>query len=286
MQLSIELPTESCDVSLPSCTVELLISHFSPKFDQRNEVSSTQSTQLLETEVEDVADPEVDDYLDILDPKEWKDQDHYLVLGLHHLRYKATQEDIKAAYMKQALRHHPDKLAAKNINSDNIFKCIRKACETLSCPIKKMQYDSVDPSVPDIPVDSASLKLKVEQGSFYSFCSNVFKLESRFFNKIMPEFGDENATKVEVNSFYTTWYTSSSLRSFEYLDKEEVDTLGNRDDKRWSEKKNKAERARRKQDESRRLVRIIETINLIDPRIKKFREDEKRLKAEQKMKKK
>lgn len=31
------------------------------------------------------------------DPKEWKKQDHYAVLGLGHLRYKATDEHIKVA---------------------------------------------------------------------------------------------------------------------------------------------------------------------------------------------
>lgn len=31
------------------------------------------------------------------DPKEWKKQDHYGILGLGHLRYKATDEHIKVA---------------------------------------------------------------------------------------------------------------------------------------------------------------------------------------------
>lgn len=32
-----------------------------------------------------------------LDPKEWKKQDHYAVLGLGNLRYKANDEQIKVA---------------------------------------------------------------------------------------------------------------------------------------------------------------------------------------------
>lgn len=31
------------------------------------------------------------------DPKQWKDQDHYEVLGLSALRYKATPDQIKRA---------------------------------------------------------------------------------------------------------------------------------------------------------------------------------------------
>lgn len=35
--------------------------------------------------------------LKTLDPKDWKTQDHYAVLGLGNVRYKATQRQIKAA---------------------------------------------------------------------------------------------------------------------------------------------------------------------------------------------
>jgi DnaJ family protein C protein 2 len=41
-------------------------------------------------------EPESRDLLE-LDPKQWKDQDHYEVLGLSALRYKATPDQIKRA---------------------------------------------------------------------------------------------------------------------------------------------------------------------------------------------
>lgn len=37
------------------------------------------------------------DYLRSLDPKEWKDQDHYAVLGITKLRNRATEDIIKKA---------------------------------------------------------------------------------------------------------------------------------------------------------------------------------------------
>ena len=37
-------------------------------------------------------------FLRSLDPKEAKDQDHYKVLGMSKMRYKATDEQIKKAY--------------------------------------------------------------------------------------------------------------------------------------------------------------------------------------------
>lgn len=33
----------------------------------------------------------------LLDPTQWKGQDHYAILGLAKLRYKATTQDIKKA---------------------------------------------------------------------------------------------------------------------------------------------------------------------------------------------
>ena len=33
----------------------------------------------------------------LLDPTQWKDQDHYVILGLGKLRYRASEQDIKKA---------------------------------------------------------------------------------------------------------------------------------------------------------------------------------------------
>lgn len=54
----------------------------------------------LSDEEEDLSQYEIEDdleYLRSLDPKEWKDQDHYAVLGLRKLRHKATEDIIKRA---------------------------------------------------------------------------------------------------------------------------------------------------------------------------------------------
>lgn len=41
-----------------------------------------------------------------------QDQDHYAVLGLQHLRYKADQEQIKKARESTVLRRHPARLSS------------------------------------------------------------------------------------------------------------------------------------------------------------------------------
>jgi DnaJ homolog subfamily C member 2 len=45
----------------------------------------------------ELGDEEEDPNLLSRDPKEWKTQDHYSVLGLQQYRYKATDEQIKIA---------------------------------------------------------------------------------------------------------------------------------------------------------------------------------------------
>lgn len=48
-----------------------------------------------------------------------------------------------------------------------------------------------------------------------------------------------------------------------------------RDDKRYTEKKNKSERARRKKEDTARLRRIVDLTLQFDPRIKRIKQEEK-----------
>ncbi|KAN0059628.1 Zuotin [Thecaphora frezii] len=210
------------------------------------------------------------------DPKEWKSQDHYAVLGLSHLRYKATQDHIKVAHRKKVLKHHPDKKAGASglANDDSFFKCIAKAHEILSNPEKRRQFDSVDEAIDDEDVPTG--KEKPER--FYDLWRPVFEREARFSepkNGPVPSLGDEKSTRDEVNAFYDFWYNFDSWRSFEYLDKEINEGSDNRDDKRYTEKKNRNERARRKKEDNARLRSLVDKALSVDPRIKQFKAEDK-----------
>lgn len=63
-------------------------------------------------------------------------KDYYKTLGISK---GATDEDIKKAYRKQALKWHPDK--NKSANADEKFKEIAEAYEVLSDPKKREIYD-------------------------------------------------------------------------------------------------------------------------------------------------
>ncbi|KAJ2238332.1 Zuotin [Coemansia sp. RSA 1722] len=222
--------------------------------------------------LDDDEEEEEDDDLLSLDPKDWKSQDHYAVLGLSKLRYRATLDDIIKSHRKKVLRHHPDKKAAQGrLNDDGFFKCIQKAFEILTDPTKRRQWDSVDPAI------SADIPSAKEKGEFYAIYGPVFERESRFSNvQPVPQLGDESTDRETVEKFYEFWYNFDSWRSFEYLDKENVDGGSNRDDKRWIEGKNKKERATRKKEDIQRVRSLVDNSFKIDPRMIKFKEEDKK----------
>jgi hypothetical protein len=58
--------------------------------------------------------------------------------------------------------------------------------------------------------------------------------------------------------------------------------LYSRDDKRYTEKKNRSERARRKKEDNARLRNLVDTALAADPRIKRIKEEEKAARAAKK----
>lgn len=210
------------------------------------------------------------------DPTQWKTQDNYAVLGLTKLRYNATEDQIKKAHRRMVLLHHPDKKADKN--DDAFFKCIAKAYDTLMNPVTRRQYDSVDFGLAHLEEDAPTAKT---QGDFYELWAPVFEREGRFSTKQpVPSLGDASSTKEEVEGFYDFFYNIDSWRTFEWLDKEGAEGSDNRDDKRYQEKKNRAQRAQLKKEDNARLRTLVDVCLSVDPRIAIFKaEDKKRRNA-------
>ncbi|KAI9202380.1 uncharacterized protein BJ171DRAFT_514822 [Polychytrium aggregatum] len=214
-------------------------------------------------------------------PSEWKKQDHYAVLGLSKRRYLASEEDIKRAYRRKVLKHHPDKKAAGgNTMDDSFFKCIQKAWEVISDPSRRRIWDSCDPQFDDrLPNPS-------QKGDFFSIYGPVFERESRF-SKILPvpTVGDADSTREEVEAFYDFWYRFESWRSFEMMDEEDTDGIENREERRYLDKKNKAARTKRKKEDNARVIRLVEQAFKLDPRIQQFKDAEKAAKDAKKREK-
>jgi DnaJ-class molecular chaperone len=75
-----------------------------------------------------MTDPEIKKYL--------KMNDFYEILGINK---DATDNDIKKAYRKMALKFHPDK--NKFVGTKDVFKKISQAYDCLINPEKKAFYD-------------------------------------------------------------------------------------------------------------------------------------------------
>lgn len=65
-------------------------------------------------------------------------KDYYAVLGIEK---SASADDIKKAYRKLVVKHHPDKNGGSK-DAEEKFKAIQEAYDTLSEPSKRSQYDN------------------------------------------------------------------------------------------------------------------------------------------------
>lgn len=237
-----------------------------------------------ESEEEDDESQFEDDleYLRSLDPKETQEQDHYRVLGISKLRIAATDDQIKKAHRHKVLRHHPDKrkAAGEDIkDDDDYFSCITKAFEILGNPQKRRSFDSVDPlfddDVPEV--------LKNSKDDFFKKFGPRFSDNSRWSSVTpVPGLGDMDSTREQVDRLYSFWYEFESWREYSYLDEEDKEKAGDKWERREIDKMNKAQRKEKKADEVKRIRKLVDNAYNSDPRIAKFREEEKQEKAAKK----
>ncbi|KAL1303982.1 hypothetical protein AAFC00_000427 [Neodothiora populina] len=252
-------------------------------FSEDDRIQAEKNVKKVEEEDEgEISEPE-DPMMLARDPKDWKNQDHYAVLGITRYRYKATDEQIKKAHRRKVLKHHPDKKAASGANEDDgFFKCIQKATEVLTDPVKRRQFDSVDEAA-DVEPPS---KKEAQGKNFYKLWNKVFDSEARF-SKIqpVPRLGNENSTREQVEEFYNFWYSFDSWRTFEYLDEDVPDDNENRDQKRHVERKNNNQRKKRKTEDVVRLRKLVDDCLALDERIKKFKKEESAQKNKKRLEK-
>lgn len=65
-------------------------------------------------------------------------KDYYDILGVSK---SASADEIKKAYRKKALEHHPDRVGKDNKEAEQKFKEVNQAYQVLSDPQKRSQYD-------------------------------------------------------------------------------------------------------------------------------------------------
>ncbi|GAV66314.1 DnaJ domain-containing protein/Myb_DNA-binding domain-containing protein [Cephalotus follicularis] len=209
-------------------------------------------------------------------------QDHYALLGLGHLRYLATEDQIRKSYRETALRHHPDKQAAlllaeeteaakqaKKDEIENNFKAIQEAYEVLNDPLRRRIYDSTDEFDDEIPTDCAPT-------DFFKVFGPAFMRNGRWsVYQPIPSIGDDRTSVKEVDSFYNFWYNFKSWREFPHADEFDLEQAESRDHKRWMERQNAKLSERARKEEYTRVRNLVDNAYRRDPRILRRKEEEK-----------
>jgi len=124
--------------------------------------------------------------------------------------------------------------------------------------------------------EPTAAELAASPETFFDTLGPMFEREARFTkNPPAAPLGGIDAPKEVVHHFYDYWYNFDSWRSFEYRDKEVNEGSDSRDDKRYTEKKNKNERARMKKEDIARVRGLVDLAEKCDPRIKRIKQEEK-----------
>merc|ERR1712137_1500912 len=162
-------------------------------FSEDDRIQAQANVKSVEEEDPDDIDEPEDPVMLQREAKDWKSQDHYAVLGITRYRWRATDEQIKRAHRRKVLKHHPDKKAAKGATEDDqFFKCIQKAHEVLSDPVRRRQFDSVDEGAEVEPPS----KKETQKGNFYKLWGKVFEAEGRFSNQQpVPKLGNDKSAE-------------------------------------------------------------------------------------------
>ncbi|KAL6042742.1 DnaJ (Hsp40), subfamily C, member 2 [Balamuthia mandrillaris] len=203
-------------------------------------------------------------------------EDYYEILGIAHRGYLATAEEIKKAYRKSVLAHHPDKKVGSgepDAEDDTMFKAITKAYETLSDPNKRRAYDSQNVTFDDT-IPTAANTPHFNTADFYDLFGPVFARNSRWASDgNAPQLGDDKTPFEKVEAFYEYWFHFNSWRDFSYLDEYDPNDAESREEKRWMERQNLKERTKRKKQEVVRINTLVETAYKRDPRVKRQKEE-------------
>ncbi|MCL7022828.1 hypothetical protein MKW94_028677 [Papaver nudicaule] len=222
--------------------------------------------------------------------KDGKDQqDHYALLGLGHLRFLATEDQIKKSYRETALKHHPDKQAslllgelteaakeAKKDDIENHFKAIQVAYEVLMDPVKRRLFDSTDEFDDKVPSDCSPQ-------NFFKVFGPAFMRNGRWsVIQPVPSLGEDNSPLKDVDSFYDFWYGFKSWREFPHSDEYDLEEAETRDDKRWMERQNSKLREKARKEEHARVRSLVDNAYKKDPRIARRKEEEKAEKQKRK----
>ncbi|XP_074851785.1 dnaJ homolog subfamily C member 21 isoform X2 [Carettochelys insculpta] len=218
---------------------------------------------------------------------------HYEVLGLAR---DASDEELKRAYRRLALRWHPDKNLENADEAAEQFRLIQAAYDVLSDPQERAWYDNhreallkggVDGEYQDDSLDllhyftvSCYSGYGDDEEGFFAVYRQVFeniaKEEMEYISQEdteeFPSFGysQSDYDKV-VHHFYAYWQSFCTQKNFAW--KEEYDTrqASNRWEKRAMEKENKKTRDKARKERNELVRQLVAFIRKRDKRVQAHR---------------
>ncbi|XP_072517839.1 dnaJ homolog subfamily C member 21 [Salminus brasiliensis] len=216
---------------------------------------------------------------------------HYEVLGVQR---DATDDDVKKAYRKLALKWHPDKNLENAEEAAEQFKLIQAAYDVISDPQERAWYDNhreallkggVDGEYQDDSIDLLQYFTVTcysgygdDEKGFYTVYRNLFESiakeelehtkEEDDECEDFPTFGDsESDYDTVVHLFYGCWQSFCTRKSFAW--KEEYDTrqASNRWERRAMEKENKKTRDKARKERSELVRQLVAFVRKRDKRV-------------------
>lgn len=216
---------------------------------------------------------------------------HYEVLGV---KRDASDDDLKKAYRKLALKWHPDKNLDNAEDAAEQFKLIQAAYDVLSDPQERAWYDNhreallkggVSGEYQDDSIDLVQFFTVTcysgygdDEKGFYAVYRNVFESivkEEKEHTKDeedeedeFPSFGEsESDYDTVVHLFYGYWQSFCTRKNFAW--KEEYDTrqASNRWEKRAMEKENKKTRDKARKEHSELVRQLVAFVRKRDKRV-------------------
>ncbi|KAM3937549.1 dnaJ homolog subfamily C member 21 [Leptodactylus fuscus] len=218
---------------------------------------------------------------------------HYEVLGV---RRDCTDDDLKKAYRKLALKWHPDKNLDNSEEAAEQFKLIQAAYDVISDPQERAWYDNhrdallkggVDGEYQDDSLDLVQYFTVTcysgygdDEKGFYAVYRHIFDLivkeetESKINDEgeEYPTFGDSQSDyDTVVHPFYAYWQSFCTSKNFAW--KEEYDTrqAANRWEKRAMEKENKKTRDKARKERNELIRELVAFVRKRDKRVQAHR---------------
>lgn len=230
---------------------------------------------------------------------------HYEVLAVDK---KATYDEIRSAYKKQALMCHPDKNHGNTEEAAQRFKEVQNAYAVLSDSSEREWYDAHRDSIlngdgegtcaPDELDLSDYFSTRCysgfgdDEGSFFTVYAHVFstlideECSHSDSAKTWPRFGNSASPYKDVAKFYAHWRSFNTNKTFAWKDEYKLNEIPDRQSRRAAERINMKERGAARKGFINIVTELVDLVMRRDPRVaaEKRKSEEEQAKKEEERK--